>query len=357
MPSACHRAWRATLAAYTTAAQSDQPSRRCPAILWLSPFLPMQQQLSLHQTWMTSKIPNRESSALSGFPLEPDSQYHRSCESALPTRSQFADILCQRIGGAMTTAGADQDAHTATIAFFDDGAGDYVTHASSERDFAERFALFGSQIAIARQRLGATPVCLDLGCGPGTLALLARKEGFSVLGIDGSSSMLAHARALADRQHLDIDFRHASLPLAEPEAARLEDSADLIVASSVIEYLPDDDLFARQCHRLLAPGGIGLVSLANSHSVYRAIERSLAGSMPRRGSYLTVQARQHDKEHACEIFRRAGLDVESAHYFGLPRPLYTVWRSARRPPWLATLFLLVLRRPRRPVTSTDPRTV
>jgi 2-polyprenyl-3-methyl-5-hydroxy-6-metoxy-1,4-benzoquinol methylase len=244
----------------------------------------------------------------------------------------------------MSTIRTAQDPRVRTIAFFEAGATDYLAHATSEPDFRERFALFEEQIAIVRQHLPATPRCLDLGCGPGSLSLAARRQGFSVIGIDGSRSMLEHARSFADGQRLDIDFRQASLPLAEREVDHLERSADLILASSIIEYLPDNDLFAKQCRRLLAPGGIALVSFANERSVYRRIERRLRPIAPAHSSYMTVQERQHDETEARQVFRGAGLATEAVHYFGLPRPLYGAWHSARRPPWLATLFLLVLRR-------------
>jgi 2-polyprenyl-3-methyl-5-hydroxy-6-metoxy-1,4-benzoquinol methylase len=228
------------------------------------------------------------------------------------------------------------------VGFFDSGAAAYVDSARRQPGFIERFDLFVHQIELAQMQLGSTPTCLDLGCGPGTLALAARRRGFEVIGIDGSAVMLEYARSSALHLGLDVDFRQACLPLEDGLLQRLEGSVDLLIASSVIEYVSDDVSFASQCQSLLAPGGVGLISFANSRSVYRAVERRLAQGSLLGNSYMTVQRHQHDVSRARGLFDRLGLHTKSVHYFGMPRWLYRVWRASLRPPWLATLFLLVL---------------
>jgi SAM-dependent methyltransferase len=228
------------------------------------------------------------------------------------------------------------------VGFFDSGAAEYLECAASQPGFIERFALFERQIELARRRLGSLPTCVDLGCGPGTLALQARRRGFGVIGIDGSAAMLAHAHSSAQRVGLDVDFRQARLPLEGETLRRLEGSADLLIASSVIEYMSDDLAFARQCRGLLAPRGICLISFANGRSAYRAMERRLARTPLGRGSYLTVQRRQYDVSRARRLFARVGLHASSVHYFGMPGWGYRLWPAPARPPWLATLFLMVL---------------
>jgi 2-polyprenyl-3-methyl-5-hydroxy-6-metoxy-1,4-benzoquinol methylase len=244
----------------------------------------------------------------------------------------------------MGSAQRDQEIDPRAVAFFNSGATDYLDCTTSKPGFCERFTLFERQIEIARRQLGPEPACIDLGCGPGTLALKARQKGFKVLGIDGSLSMLEYARSAAQRLGLDINFCQASLPLDETLVHERENSAELLIASSIVEYIPNDLAFARQCQRLLAPGGIGLISFANSQSIYRAVERRFARTPIRHGSYMTVQHRQHDEGRARQLSCQAGLTTESVYYFGMPSLFYRLWRSSRRPPWLATLFLLVLKR-------------
>ena len=261
-----------------------------------------------------------------------------------PVRRQSALARLAQTGGLVSTAGMHPDASESAVAFFDASATDYLAQANSKPDFLERFGLFQEQIAMAKHKSGGTPLCVDLGCGPGTLSAVALQHGFSVIGIDGSGAMLDRARSLTNAQRPAIQYRLSPLPLPTSQMQDLEASVDLVVASSVIEYLADDHVFIEQCHRLLAPGGTALVSFANKHSLYRAAARQVSRLAHRPASYLTVQQRQHDESTARLLCQRAGFAVESVYYFGLPTPLYRVPHPNKRPVWLATLFLLVLRR-------------
>lgn len=258
---------------------------------------------------------------------------------------EYATLHIYTHGAREMTASIESEQEHAgqAVTFFEKQATGYVDNATRRPEFRERFRLFERQIELARRQLGASPRCVDLGCGPGTLTIKARQMGFNATGLDGSPSMLEHARSSAQRSGLDVDFRDTRLPLDGEQLARLEGSVDLLIASSVIEYMPDDLQFARQCYRLLAPGGVCLISFANSQSIYRAAERQLTETTILRDSYMTVQHRQYDRVGARQLFNQAGLRTESIHYFGLPRWLYPVWRVPERPPWLANLFLLVLR--------------
>ena len=101
---------------------------------------------------------------------------------------------------------------------------------------------------------------LDVGCGTGDVTLPAKVRAGSeghVYGIDPAPEMIAAARAKAERQGLEIDFRVGvieSLPL--PDA-----SLDVVTASMMIHHLPDD-LKVRglaEIYRVLKPGGHVLI--------------------------------------------------------------------------------------------------
>lgn len=97
---------------------------------------------------------------------------------------------------------------------------------------------------------------LDVGCGTGTLAILAARVGGSdaqVSGIDPAPRQIARARAKARRAGLDIDFRQAvieDLPFAQA-------SIDAVTSTLMMHHLPDD-LKAKglaEIGRVLTPGG------------------------------------------------------------------------------------------------------
>jgi putative ABC transport system ATP-binding protein len=97
---------------------------------------------------------------------------------------------------------------------------------------------------------------LDVGCGTGTLALVAKErvgETGRVLGVDPSAKLIAGARRKATRRRLDIDFQLGGIErLALPDQ-----SFDVVLNSFVMHHLPDG--LKRQglaeIARVLKPGG------------------------------------------------------------------------------------------------------
>lgn len=95
---------------------------------------------------------------------------------------------------------------------------------------------------------------VDLGCGTGRFTeLLAAHFGVPVIGVDPSRKMVQQAR----RKPVSgkIDYRQGSA-----EALPLPDGcADLVFMSMVYHHLADPTAVARECHRVLRPGGFALV--------------------------------------------------------------------------------------------------
>jgi SAM-dependent methyltransferase len=97
---------------------------------------------------------------------------------------------------------------------------------------------------------------LDVGCGTGTLALLAKQRVGTtgrVSGIDPSAQMIARARRKAARRGLPIDFQVGVIEqLAFPDQ-----SFDVVLSSFMMHQLPDN--LKRQglaeIARVLRPGG------------------------------------------------------------------------------------------------------
>lgn len=101
---------------------------------------------------------------------------------------------------------------------------------------------------------------LDVGCGTGTLALVAKQRVGSrgrVVGIDPSVQMIARARRKAARRGLAIEFQPGVIErLAFPDQ-----SFDAVLSTFMMHQLPDD--LKRQglaeIARVLRPGGRLLV--------------------------------------------------------------------------------------------------
>jgi SAM-dependent methyltransferase len=226
------------------------------------------------------------------------------------------------------------------IDYFESTASAYARHARERSEFDERFALF---TRLACQSAPAGGRALDFGCGNGILSKELSAAGFAVTGVDGSESMVALARSTAPA----ADFVVSAIPLPFAPMTRFRGTFDIAVASSVIEYIQDDLDTMQQLYDCLRPGGVALVSFPNRESKYRQLEK-LAVRTPivGRRSYLRFQKHRYDEGSARSLAQRAGFEATSVDYFGFPCQRYLP-RIDARPSWLATLFVLTLRRPER----------
>lgn len=107
---------------------------------------------------------------------------------------------------------------------------------------------------------------LDCGAGTGCFALeLARKHDVWVLDDHEESLRLLRARFPEDRV---ISLAGDRVPLADG-------SLDIITALDVLEHTPDDAAVVRGFHRLLAPGGLAVVTVPASMALWSDWDVSL----------------------------------------------------------------------------------
>jgi ubiquinone/menaquinone biosynthesis C-methylase UbiE len=93
---------------------------------------------------------------------------------------------------------------------------------------------------------------LDVGCGTGHHLAELRRRGFEAAGVDGSATMLEHARA----RNPGADVRHADVErLPFPDGG-----FDYVLCIEVLRYLPDPSGCIREMCRVLRPGGICLAT-------------------------------------------------------------------------------------------------
>jgi len=151
---------------------------------------------------------------------------------------------------------------------------------------------------------------LDVGTGDGTYAIEAARRGARVTALDAETSMLDAARARAER-------RGVSLDLVQGRAERLpfEDGAfELVLAVTVLCFLPDPLAAVREAARVLVPGGRIVLGELGRYSVWAA-ERRVRGWL---GSSTWSRAHFWSRRELATLARRAGLrvqDVRGGVYF------------------------------------------
>jgi ubiquinone/menaquinone biosynthesis C-methylase UbiE len=108
-----------------------------------------------------------------------------------------------------------------------------------------------AEIALEDVRLAPGDTLLDIACGTGIVARIARErlgDAAHIVGVDVSADMLAVARAVAP----DIDWRAgnaADLPLRENE------QFDVVVCQQGLQFFPDKRAAAAEMRQALKDGG------------------------------------------------------------------------------------------------------
>lgn len=117
-----------------------------------------------------------------------------------------------------------------------------------ERSFRER--------ALGLAHLSAGESVLDIGCGTGTLAVVAKRQvgqAGRVCGIDASPEMIARASKKARKTGEEVDFRNAlveSMPFPDGQF-------DVVLSTLMLHHLPGKlrNQCAAEVRRVLKPGG------------------------------------------------------------------------------------------------------
>lgn len=122
-----------------------------------------------------------------------------------------------------------------------------VRATTRERTFKERL--------LEQARIEPGHEVLDLGCGTGTLALMAKQRvpTASVRGLDGDPEILRHARAKARAAGADVEFEEGlSYELPYEDA-----SLDRVLSTLLFHHLHPvaKDATAAEIARVLRPGG------------------------------------------------------------------------------------------------------
>jgi SAM-dependent methyltransferase len=204
------------------------------------------------------------------------------------------------------------------------------------------FTLAFQPSAVARMRFVrrvvksvASPkaVVADLGCGSGAMLceVLRVKPTWTGYGLDISEASINYARRLASHKSVSARTQFQTgclmnLPFASS-------SLDVVIASEVVEHLPYPERVFEELSRVLAPGGVLLVTVpAESHTPahMQALNSvgDLCGLIEQAGLTLSsVETKWHvsygdDRKHIFAVAkagRERVLDVEPVYSFSLPQ--------------------------------------
>ena len=86
-----------------------------------------------------------------------------------------------------------------------------------------------------------------------------KRLGADVTGLDASGEAIEAAKDHASVVGLDIDYRIGDLSTIPNEL----DQFDVVIASEVIEHVPDPQSFIEEIHKLISPGGKLIITTLN----------------------------------------------------------------------------------------------
>ena len=179
---------------------------------------------------------------------------------------------------------------------------------SHSRDFIERFEVWTQVIdrySDPQYRV------LDVGCGSGVFSFYAAERNASVVGVDGSREMIE----LCDRKKnsLASNLTFISADMSSLSSV-VRTKANLILCSSVLEYLDNLDSSLRAIVSMLDINGVVVFSMPNRASVFRAVEPVLYRLTGRPRYYRYVKNTFTVSELSKKL-TAYGLDIRETAYF------------------------------------------
>ncbi|MCX6290198.1 MAG: class I SAM-dependent methyltransferase [Bacteroidetes bacterium] len=188
-------------------------------------------------------------------------------------------------------------------------AGSFNERYAHDPNFIQRYNVWTNTID---RFSGGVKSAYDMGCGGGVLSFYLASKHIQTTGFDGAEGMISLCnRQKNERNISNVDFRLAMLPFENHSALP---KVELIVSSSVIEYIDEIDQTIQMFSELLKPNGKLIVSFPNKDSVYRKIEMNLF-RLFRKPAYFRFVKNIWTKEEAETKFGKHSFRLSECTYF------------------------------------------
>jgi trans-aconitate methyltransferase len=129
------------------------------------------------------------------------------------------------------------------------------TLAYADADFDEANSLFVSHFRSRFPDLGAEGRMVDLGCGPGDIAIRMAQSfpGWEITGLDAGENMLKRATERLEQSGIAERVRFRLTYLPDPG---LQQDWNAVISNSLLHHLPDPLVLWNSVRALAAPGAV-----------------------------------------------------------------------------------------------------
>jgi 2-polyprenyl-3-methyl-5-hydroxy-6-metoxy-1,4-benzoquinol methylase len=211
------------------------------------------------------------------------------------------------------------------VGYFSDNVEQFRALYGTSQGFHERVEIW-SRLLRRYSRPGGAAI--DMGCGPGVFSFFLADLGVTVVGIDGAPDMVQACEAQRAKRGLtNVRFIQGTLPHIDETTL---EHADVLISSSVIEYIEELDETLALFARLMRSDGTLIVSMPNVHSLSRSYQRLSNWLSPRSDVYRYIRHFSSPRRLERRLAPH-GLRLREAQYYTHITRLARAMRTLRLP--------------------------
>jgi glycosyltransferase involved in cell wall biosynthesis/2-polyprenyl-3-methyl-5-hydroxy-6-metoxy-1,4-benzoquinol methylase len=263
---------------------------------------------------------------------------YRDCYSMERSHGALATALLSVVSddspGLQTPVSSAED----VVSWFSRHAQEFDRRYAKHPLFKQRTALWERLIVES-----CPPGCrvLDVGCGSGVFTVVAALRGAHVTAVDPSREMLDLCARRCEALGLSgCEFVQSTVEQLESKVAR---QFDVVLGSSVFEYVDDLATCLDIIGRLSRPGATLVVSLPNSGSLIRMLEK-ISYRLFARPEYFGLVKTSMTPDGLLSVMTSAGFSPRQVHFTGAPPWLARATRLSSVGRRVATMTVVVATR-------------
>ncbi|NQY09009.1 MAG: class I SAM-dependent methyltransferase [Flavobacteriales bacterium] len=180
----------------------------------------------------------------------------------------------------------------------------------------------------------------DVGCGSGALILPIASRNKQVVAIEGSDKMLTISQEKVKEAQLNnVDFVQCDL---NTDTIETSEKADLVICSSVLEYVDDIERVLSTLSALMNKDGTLIISMPNKQSLYRRLE-PISFKLIKKPAYYGIVKYVYKRIPFEALLSNLGFTIIESRYFAPTAIVSPFFRSIGMPQFSDNLFITVAR--------------